>query len=75
MILAVFQGSRGSTGYGVKIIGVSETEEQLTVVVKYRELGPGEGAAAIMTYPFSMVSVPRSDKAVGFRIVEVSGPW
>ncbi len=74
MILAVFQGHCSSGGYGVTISKVGETDEQLTVVVKYREPGPNESTTQAVTSPFCMVSVPRSDKAVGFRIVEVTGP-
>ena len=73
MILAVFQGHCSSGGYGVTINAVGESDEQLTVVVKYREPGPDESTTAAETNPFCMVSVPRSDKPVGFRIVEVNG--
>ena len=74
MILAAFQGQCPSGGWGVMISDVGETDEQLTVVVKYREPGPDENTTAVMTSPFWMVSVPQSDKPVGFRIVEVIGP-
>ena len=74
MILAVFQGHHGSGGYGVVISDVGESDEQLTVMVKYREPRPDEPTIAMETNPFYMVSAPRSDKPVGFRIVEVSGP-
>ena len=73
MILAVFQGHCSSGGYGVTITDVGETNEQLTVVVKYREPGPNETTTAAETSPFCMVSVPRSEKPVDFRIVEVTG--
>lgn len=70
VIIAVFQGRCPSSGYGITIIEVSETDEQLTVVVEYREPGPGERVLAVMTDPYCMVSIPHSDKPVGFRIVE-----
>ncbi|MCH8851237.1 MAG: protease complex subunit PrcB family protein [Planctomycetes bacterium] len=71
MILAVFQGRCPSGGYGVTISNVGETDEQLTVVVEYREPGPDESTTCVMTNPYCMVSLPRSDKVVGFRVVEV----
>lgn len=72
MILAAFQGHCSSGGYGVTISEVGETDAQLTVVVKYHEPGPNEQTTAVETNPFCMVSVPRSDKPVGFRIVEAA---
>ena len=73
MILAVFQGRCSSSGYSVTVSDVGETDQQIAVVVKYREPGLEELKRPVMTNPYCMVSVPQSDKPVGFRIVEVDG--
>ena len=74
MILAVFQGWCPTGGYRVEITQVGETDEHLTVAVKYREPRGLQGLVThAVTYPAHLVSVPRSDKPVGFRIVEIDG--
>lgn len=73
MILAAFRGSRGSTGYSVKIAQVTETDDRISAIVEYHNPGPGEVEAAVITYPFTMVSMRRSDKPVDFRIVVATG--
>lgn len=73
MIIIVLQGHCSSSGYGITISEIGETDTQLTVVVKYREPGPDEETATVETDPFYMISVPQSDKRVAFRIVEVGG--
>ena len=73
MILAAFQGRYPTGGYRIQISEVGETNHQMTVVVKYREPGPQELVTHAVTYPAHLVRVPKSDKPVGFRIVEVGG--
>jgi hypothetical protein len=73
MILAAFRGSCGSTGYRVKIAQVTETDDRINAIVEYRSPGPGQVESDIVTYPFTMVSVPKSDKPVDFRIVVAGG--
>lgn len=73
MILAAFRGSCGSTGYSVRISQATETDDRINAIVEYRNPGPEESEADIITYPFSMVSMRQSDKPVDFRIVVVTG--
>ncbi|MCH8851238.1 MAG: protease complex subunit PrcB family protein [Planctomycetes bacterium] len=73
MIIAVFQGMCPSGGYRIEIKEINETDEGINVVVQQRRPGPQEGTTAVITNPSHLVSVPRSDKVVRFRIVRVSG--
>jgi hypothetical protein len=70
MVLAVFLGSRPSAGYGVQITEV--VAEGKSVVVRWEEQRPpaGTSAAAVMTAPAHLVSVPRRDAPVRFEKVQ-----
>lgn len=74
MIIAVFQGWCPNGGYRIEIKEINETDEGFDVVVKQRRPGPHEPTTQAITNPSHLVSVPRSDKTVRFRIVRVIGP-
>jgi hypothetical protein len=60
--ILVAAGPRSSTGYVLRILGVRETGSR--IIVRVRECTPslGERVTAKVTYPFRLISVPRSDK-------------
>jgi len=57
MIIAVFQGERGSSGYWTNITRIIMTNSSYVVYVD--EIHPGEscGGLAVMTYPYHIVKI------------------
>jgi hypothetical protein len=72
MLVGVFLGTRPTGGYAVAIQRVEENG-QITVVLRQREPQPGEVTTQALTSPYSVVAVPRSNKAVRF-VVEKEQP-
>jgi hypothetical protein len=70
MVVGVFTGSRPTAGYSVEI--VSAIEASGTLVVRYREAGPGRGTmtAQVITSPYHLVAVPFFPGDVKFEKVE-----
>jgi len=66
MVVGVFLGARNTGGYAVEITGVEEAAGK--VVVHYTETTPGRDTmlAQVITSPFHLVKVPRSDGEVSF---------
>jgi hypothetical protein len=59
MVVAVFLGSRPTAGYVLEV--VSATQDNGTLVVKYRESAPsqrGTMTAQVLTSPYDIVAVP-----------------
>jgi len=73
MVVALFMGTRNTGGYSIQV--VSAGEEGGAFVVRYRERSPGRDSitAQVITMPYQIVAVPRSDLVVGFERVETSG--
>jgi protease stability complex PrcB-like protein len=67
MVVAVFMGSRPTAGFSVEILSAAERGGQL--VVTYRERMPSEGAmtAQVLTAPYHIAAIPKSDKPVSFE--------
>ena len=55
-------GPRSSTGYEMRVLSVREKGGRLVVTVHERTPSLGERVTAKVTYPFLLLSVPRSDK-------------
>jgi hypothetical protein len=60
-------GPRSSTGYELRILSVRETGSR--IVVRMRERSPtlGDAVTAKVTYPFRLLSVPRSGKSLRLK--------
>jgi PrcB C-terminal len=58
----VAAGPRSSTGYELRVLGVRERGDRLVVTVRERTPSLGQKVTAGVTYPFLLLSVPRSDK-------------
>ncbi len=64
MTVIVSPGPRSSTGYGVRVLSV--TEERRRIVVRVREVAPrlGQKVEARVTYPYAYIVIPLSRKRV-----------
>jgi hypothetical protein len=67
MVLAVFLGSRPSSGFDVQITNVRRDGELLLVTWAERRPGRDQMAAQVMTAPAHLVTVPRFEGAVRFQ--------
>lgn len=72
-LVGVFLGTRTTAGYAVDVVSVRSQGN--TTVVEYREQRPPAGAllAQVLTAPFHLVSVPRTDAKIEFRRLD-TGP-
>ncbi|MBN2373828.1 protease complex subunit PrcB family protein [bacterium] len=70
MIIAVFNGAMPNGGCDVEIIQVVKQEEK--ILVKIKETRPS-GGYAVVSYPYHIVQVERSDLPVEFLITETVG--
>jgi hypothetical protein len=60
--ILVAAGPRSSTGYNLRILGVRESGSRIVVTVRERTPSLGQPVTAKVTYPFRLITVPRSDK-------------
>jgi hypothetical protein len=69
MVVAVFLGRRPASGFRVQITDVHETGAGRDLEVIYQELDAAAGAMRrpVVTTPFHIVSLPRSEMPVRFR--------
>ena len=67
MVIAVFLGSRPSSGFGVEITDVRRDGDGLLVSWTERRPGRDQMAAQVMTAPAQLVTVPRFDGQVRFQ--------
>lgn len=63
-ILVAFQGERPSGGYKIQFNTVVDTGGALEVFVKEQEPGEGCATTAVMTAPYQIVKIPKSDKSL-----------
>jgi hypothetical protein len=57
MLIAVFQGIRGSSGYGTTITRIIVTNAYYVVYVDEIHPGEGCGVLAVLTYPYHIVKI------------------
>src|SRR5690348_17207121 len=67
MVVAVFMGSRPTGGFSTEIVSAAERDGRF--VVTYRERAPGSGAIAaqVLTAPYHIAAVTKSEKPVVFE--------
>jgi hypothetical protein len=65
--ILVSPGPRSSTGYGVQVVRVVEQRRQ--ILLEVRELTPrlGQRVQARVTYPYTLVEIPRTRKHVALH--------
>jgi len=61
-------GPRSSTGYALRIVKVRETINRIAVTVRERTPSLGEPVVARLTYPFRLITIPRSRKRLLLHI-------
>jgi hypothetical protein len=67
MVIAIFQGSKPTGGFGIEILRVENSEERLMVF--YREIAPPRGAIVpqLLTQPHHMIKLQRIEGEVIFQ--------
>lgn len=68
MLIASFQGLRATGGYGIEIIKITETANNLEVYIKDVSPGPGCIVTQALTSPYHIVKLQKSDKEAVFKI-------
>jgi hypothetical protein len=69
MVVGIFLGTRNTGGYSVEIVSVERTPEAVTI--NYRERRPSADSltAQVLTFPFMLAAIPRTDAIVRFERV------
>jgi len=62
--ILVASGPRSSTGYSLHVVSLYARGGRIVLTVKEWTPSLGEPVAARVTYPFVLITVPRTDKAV-----------
>jgi hypothetical protein len=62
--ILVASGPRSSTGYSLHVVSLYARDGQLALTVKERSPSLGEPVSAKVTYPFVLITVPRTSKSV-----------
>lgn len=63
----VATGPRSSTGYSLEIVGVRDTGSRIVVTVHERTPSLSDPVRARVTYPYRLITLPRSDKPVKLK--------
>ncbi|HEY6029832.1 MAG TPA: protease complex subunit PrcB family protein [Gaiellaceae bacterium] len=63
-LVLVSPGPRSSTGYGVRIVSVTERRDRIDVVARETSPRLGDRVEARVTYPYRLLAIPRSGKRV-----------
>ena len=68
MIIGYFDKVRGSGGYSVEIVSITETAQEIVVI--YKPTSPSGDAIDIMTQPYTLVSIPQTMKGIRLQSIE-----
>ena len=60
-------GPRSSTGYELEILRVTDTGSRIVVTVHERTPSLGDPVQVRVTYPYRLITLPRSDKPVKLK--------
>ncbi|ADH85297.1 protease complex subunit PrcB family protein [Desulfurivibrio alkaliphilus] len=66
MVVATFLGRRDTDGYRVEVVEVREREHSLMVTVRFTVPDDGCQVTEISTQPYRLITIPQTDKVVGF---------
>lgn len=69
MLLFVFDKVRGSGGHSLEIIDIIKTKEMILVNIK--EKAPNGPASTVMTQPYIVLSIEKSDLPIQLKIIEL----
>jgi hypothetical protein len=65
--ILVAAGPRSSTGYELRVLDVRDAGDRIIVRVRERTPSLGQPVEARVTYPFRLLTVPRSDKRLRLK--------
>ena len=65
--ILIAAGPRSSTGYELRILSIRETGSRIIVRMRERAPSLGEAVTAKVTYPFRLLTVPRSGKSLRLK--------
>lgn len=68
MIVGVLLGERPTAGFRVDISGVQQAADAIIVQAAETAPGPDDIVAQVLTFPFQLVTIPRSDLEARFQI-------
>ena len=68
MVVAVFQGKKPTSGYQINVTDVCKRKSNLAVTAKVQEPGPKCATLQKITYPNQLVTVPKVQGKVDFKI-------
>ncbi len=71
MLIAVFYGQKQTSGYAIQIKRIIETPQQLIAHVELQKPARHSQRNMMITQPFMIVSLPRSNKPVSFHFQQV----
>ena len=66
-VYLVGAGPRSSTGYELEVVRVQDVGEHIVVVVHERTPSLADPVEARVTYPFVLISLPRSEEPVKLK--------
>jgi len=69
-VVAVFMGQKPSAGYKVEVARVEDRGDKLVVVVNRYRPGPDCMTLSVLTYPYVLAAIPRTDKPVSVEMVD-----
>ncbi|MBT4541311.1 protease complex subunit PrcB family protein [Candidatus Woesearchaeota archaeon] len=67
MVIAVFQGSQPSSGYSIEITKIIEKDNSIEIIVKEKSAPKNQLVLTMVTEPYHIVKVKKSDKEVVFK--------
>ncbi len=67
MVVGYFLGQRSSGGYSVSIEDIKETSEEIIVIISQTSPGRGSIVSQVITSPYAIQAIPKSDKKVVFK--------
>lgn len=68
MVLVVFMGRHSSGGYSINIVSATGTESSIDVVVKKTRPEKGSLRSTVITHPYHVVKLAKSQKEVKFKV-------
>jgi hypothetical protein len=67
--ILISSGPRSSTGYALRVVSVRDTGSRIAVTLAETTPRLGDRVTARVTYPFVLLTVPRSDKSLFLHYV------
>lgn len=68
-LIAVFMGQKGSAGYSIQVTKVIEEQSVISVNVLQTSPASSCSTASVITNPYNIVMIPKSDKKVSFMVI------